>query len=463
MKKQHQILLGIVGISFIAGMGVQYMIGGNSSGASDGDKKVLYWVAPMDANYRRDKPGKSPMGMDLVPVYEGDESSADDASIKISPAIEHNLGVRTAQVKKQDISRVIDTVGSITVDENQVEHTHVYAEGWIKELLVKAEAEQVKKGQLLFRIYSPIIVNAQEEYILAVRNNNSALKNAAIKKLKSLGFSDKQFETLKSTKKAQDLIDVYAEQDGIISQLNIGEGMFVKPERILIVVEDLSKIWMIAEVYERQSNWVQVGQKAEMTLPYIPGKTWSGEVNYIYPSLDQKSQTLRVRMMFENKTGDLKLNMFGDVKIYADPRKDTIVIPRESVVYTGKETRVVIKHETGRYSTRPIKIGIESDDNIEVLEGLKEGEVVVTSAQFLIDSESSLNASFNRADAGQESMDHSAHMHQEMDHSSHSHHEMNHSSNKTEAEDHSDHTEHDNHMNGHEKSQNPDPHAGHQH
>lgn len=437
MKKQYQILIGIAGISFIVGMGAQYMIGSHSANTVSDDKKVLYWVAPMDPNYRRDKPGKSPMGMDLIPVYEGNEKNSDDASIKISPTIEHNLGVRTAKVKRQDISRVIDTVGSIAVDENQIEHTHVYAEGWIKELLVKAEGEHVKKGQLLFRIYSPKIVNAQEEYVLAVRNNNSTLITAAIKKLKSLGFSDKQLETLKQTKKAEELIDAYAEQDGVISQLNIGEGMFVKPENILIIIEDLSKIWMIAEVYERQSNWVKVGQKAEMTLPYLPGKSWLGQINYIYPSLDPKSQTLRVRMMFENQTGDLKLNMFGDVKIYADPRKDTIVIPRKSVIYTGKETRVVIKHEQGRYSTRPIKIGIESDDQVEVLEGLKEGETIVTSAQFLIDSESSLNASFNRTDAAPESMDHSKHDSEA----------MNHEDSKAD----------------HAEDQNPDPHAGHQH
>ncbi|MBT6207703.1 MAG: HlyD family efflux transporter periplasmic adaptor subunit, partial [Francisellaceae bacterium] len=175
---------------------------------------------------------------------------------------------------------------------------------------------------------------------------------------------------------------------------------------ILIVVEDLSKIWMIADVYERQSNWVKVGQKAEMTLPYIPGKIWSGEVNYIYPSLDLKSQTLRVRMMFENKSGDLKLNMFGDVKIYAEPRKDIIVIPREAVIYTGKETRVVLKQEQGRYSTRVINVGMESDDIIEVIHGLSEGEEIVTSAQFLLDSESSLKASFNRIDASSNTSSH---------------------------------------------------------
>ncbi|MBT6538299.1 MAG: efflux RND transporter periplasmic adaptor subunit [Francisellaceae bacterium] len=392
-------------IGFILGVVTQKLYQ-TSFKSNTTEKKIIYWVAPMDPNYRKDKAGKSPMGMDLIPVYEGDEANTTDTSIMISPTIEHNLGVRTAKVEKQEIFRMIDTVGSITVDENQIEHTHVYAEGWIKELLVKVEGEHVKKGQLLFKIYSPKIVTAQDEYLLALQNKNIALKGAATKKLQSLGFSTKQFKDLEYTKKSNELTDIYAEQDGVVSQLNIGEGMFVKPDSILIVVEDLSKIWMIADVYERQSNWVKVGQKAEMILPYIPGKIWSGEVNYIYPSLDLKSQTLRVRMMFENKSGDLKLNMFGDVKIYAEPRKDIIVIPREAVIYTGKETRVVLKQEQGRYSTRVINVGMESDDIIEVIHGLSEGEEIVTSAQFLLDSESSLKASFNRIDASSNTSSH---------------------------------------------------------
>ncbi len=195
------------------------------------DKKIEYWVAPMDATYRRDKPGKSPMGMDLVPVYESDSSDGGDETgvIKISPTVEHNLGVRTAIATKKDISRVIETVGSITADENQIEHVHVYANGWIKELLVKTEGEKIKKGQVLFRLYSPTLVNAQEEYVLALKSNNGSLTRAALKKLRSLGMGDKQIETLKQTRKASELVDIIAEDGGIISQLNIAEGMFVKP------------------------------------------------------------------------------------------------------------------------------------------------------------------------------------------------------------------------------------------
>jgi membrane fusion protein, copper/silver efflux system len=415
VKKKHMVFLGLgaLVLAFIGGIGAHHWLGGcpSSSGKST-DKKILYWIAPMDPNYRRDKPGKSPMGMDLIPVYEGGNATQEDTSIKNSPNVEHNLGVRTTKVKRQNISRVIDTVGSITVDENRIEHTHVYTDGWIKELLVKTKGEKVTKGQLLFRIYSPALVNAQKEYLLALKAKNTTLQEAAKKKLYSLGFSKKQMTTLKKSKKVSELVDAYSEQGGILSQLNVAEGMFVKPDTMIIVVEDLSKIWLIAEVFERQSNWVKVGQKAEMSLPYIPGKTWPGEVNYIYPELDPKSHTLKVRMIFENESGDLKLNMFADVKIYADPKKASLVIPREAVIYTGKETRVVVKTGKGSYIVRPIKIGIEFDEMVEVLEGLKAEEIIVTSAQFLIDSESSLSASYTRTDADStEANPHARHKH----------------------------------------------------
>lgn len=393
-----KIVLLILG-AFALGVVVQKYLGSSreQSPNTTTEKKIKYWVAPMDATYRRDKPGKSPMGMDMVPVYEEENSGNDEEGlIRISPTVEHNLGVRTAIVRRQDISRPIETVGYIAADENQIEHVHVYANGWIKELLVKAEGEKVEKGQVLFRLYSPTLVNAQEEYVLALKNNKASLVSAALKKLHALGVGEKQVVHLKKTRKASELIDIISETEGIISQLNVGEGMFVKPEKILLVIEDLSKIWLLAEVYERQSSWVKKGQKSEMTLPYLPGKKWEGKVNYVYPTLDPKTQTLKVRMMFDNTSGELKINMFGDVKIHAQPRKNIIVIPREAVIYTGQENRVIVKLKKGKYVARLLKVGLETHENIEVLEGLEEGETIVTSAQFLIDSESSLKASFNR-------------------------------------------------------------------
>jgi membrane fusion protein, copper/silver efflux system len=392
----------VILIAFAAGVGTNYWFSGKAAVVSDsGEQAPLYWVAPMDPSFRSDKPGKSPMGMDLIPVYE--EGTSNDGSITISPRVEQNLGVRTATVKKQDISRIIDTVGSITVDENKIEHIHVYTEGWVRQLLAKTEGEYVKKGQLLFRVYSPTLLNAQKEYLLALQNKNTLLQQAGLKKLQALGFSSGQTKKLRATRKVFELVDVYASQAGVISDLKISEGMFIKPNQTIMVIEDFSQIWLMAEIYERQANWVAKGQKAEMSLPYLPGKKWFGEVDYVYPELDKKSLTLRVRLKFNNSNNELKINMFGDVKIYTTPQENALVIPREAVIYTGQETRVVMQLADGQYATRQIKIGIEADDLVEVTDGLQAGEVVVSSAQFLLDSESSLAASFNRIDEAKDS------------------------------------------------------------
>lgn len=367
----------------------------------------LYWVAPMDPSYRSDKPGKSPMGMDLIPVYS--EDNATDRVI-ISPSVEQNLGVRTAPVLRTTLSREIDTVGYVMVDENNIEHVHTYTDGWVKKLFVKTVGEHVNKGQLLFELYSPTIINAQEEYILALKSGNTSLIEASNNKLLTLGVTNDQIEELKKTQKAKQLIPVYAEKPGIVSSLNVREGIYVKPEKDLITLEDLSRIWVLGEVFERQSQWVKKGQKAIATLSYLPGKEWAGEVDYVYPRLDPITHTLKVRLVFDNPEEILKPNMYADIIIFAEPSDNVLVIPREAVIYTGEGARVIVKEKDGEYIAKSIKIGIESDDVVEVLYGLEEGEIIVTSAQFLIDSESSLKASINRIVDEQEDSA-SPHMH----------------------------------------------------
>ncbi len=398
--KKYLIGAGIVAVLFLSGMLTQYYWfsanTASSHGSSDkngASKKPLYWVAPMDPTYRRDKPGKSPMGMDLVPVYE--EANNGDA-VKISPAVEHNLGVRTSTVKRQPLSRQVNTVGYVMVDENRIEHVHTYTDGWVKKLLVKTTGEHVHKGQLLLELYSPTLVNAQEEYLLALKSNNKALVNASHKKLLALGVAESQIQELKNTKKSMQLVKVYAGQSGIVSALKIREGMYVKPDKDLLTLEDLSHIWVIGEVFERQSGWVKEGQQAEASLPYLPGKKWTGKVDYVYPRLDPTTHTLKVRLRFENLEEVLKPNMYADISIFALPEKDVLAIPREAIIYTGEGARVIVSLGHGRYKAKPVELGIESGSQIAVLSGLKEGEKVVVSAQFLIDSESSLKASFGR-------------------------------------------------------------------
>lgn len=357
------------------------------------EKKILYWVAPMDPTYRRDEPGKSPMGMDLVPVYdEGDEGSA----VKISPAVENNMGVRTAKVVNDRLWRRIDTVGYVDFDENKISHIHLRTKGWIEKLYVKSEGERVKKGQLLFEVYAPELVNAQEEYVQALRSHNKGLTLASRERLIALGISPNQIDQLNRTRKVRQYVRVYAKQNGIIAKLNIREGMFVMPQKLVMSLADLSSVWLLAEVFEKQVDWVKEGQSADVTLSYLPGRVWEGKVEYIYPSLDQKTRTLKVRLKFENKDESLKPNMFANVTIYGGASRKMNLIPREALIRSGNEERVILALGDGRFEPRAVVAGIESGDWIAIIKGLHEGDTVVTSGQFLIDSEASLKASMAR-------------------------------------------------------------------
>jgi len=363
-----------------------------------GEKKILYWVAPMDPNYRRDEPGKSPMGMDLVPVY--DEGAG--LSVKISPVVENNMGVRTAVAEYNKLWRRVETVGYVDFDENRIAHIHLRTKGWIEKLLVKSEGERVKKGQLLFEVYSPELVNAQEEYLQALGTGSRRLIPASKERLIALGISEKQIANLKKKRKVEQYVQIYAPQSGIIDKLNVREGMFVMPSKEVMSLADLSSVWLLAEVFEKQADWIRQGQSADVTLSYLPGRTWKGEVEYIYPSLDPKTRTLKVRLRFDNVDESLKPNMFANVTIYSGPKSEIIVIPREALIRTGSDDRVILSMGKGRFQPRNVVAGIESGDWIEIASGLEEGDVVVTSGQFLIDSEASLKASLKRMTPKQE-------------------------------------------------------------
>ncbi len=357
------------------------------------EKKLLYWVAPMDANYRRDKPGKSPMGMDLVPVYDDGEEGL---TVKISPAVENNMGVRTAIVKKDKLWRRIDTVGYVDFDENKISHIHLRTKGWIEKLLIKSEGERVKKGQLLFEVYSPELVNAQEEYLQALRSGRKGLSSASRERLEALGISAAQIKKLNKKRRSSQFVKIFAKQDGIVAKLNVREGMFVMPQKEVMSLADLSSVWILAEVFESQADWVKQGQSAEVKLSYLPGRIWEGEVEYIYPSLDPKTRTLKVRLRFDNVDEALKPNMFAGVTIYGGAKREVIIIPREALIRTGNDERVIISVGEGRFQPRDVTAGIESGEYIEIIKGLAVGDKVVTSGQFLIDSEASLKASIAR-------------------------------------------------------------------
>ena len=333
--------------------------------------------------------------MDLVPVY-ADEGSSEAGVVEISPTVVNNLGVRTGLAKFGTLNRDIDTVGYIGFDEEKIFHVHTRVEGWVERLLVKTEGERVEKGQKLFEIYSPDLVNAQEEYLSALRSGNRILIEASEKRLRLLGIEEQQIKRLTQTRKIRQRIDYFSEHTGFLNVLNIREGMFVKPATDVLSIGQLDSVWVIAEVFEQQSGWVRSGQDVDMTVSALPGRNWNGKVDYIYPVLDARTRTLRVRVRFDNPDNLLKPNMYAQLRIHAATDQKTVYIPREALIRSGRMDRVVLSLGDGRYRSVVVRAGIESDHSVEILEGLQEDDKVVTSVQFLIDSESSITAEFER-------------------------------------------------------------------
>ena len=362
--------------------------------AENGEAGVLYWVAPMDPNYRRDNPGKSPMGMDLVPVYA--DAAGDVGTVRIDPAMVQNLGVRTAPVERGKLWRQISTVGYVAFDERKLSHVHLRTDGWIEKLNVKSDGEQVRKGDVLFELYSRELVSAQEEYIQALRGSNDYLKRASRERLEALGISSAQIRQIARDRRASQRVRILASQDGVVDGLNVREGMYVKPATEVLTLADLSSVWLLVDVFERQSDWVAVGQPAEVRLGYLPGRVWAGEVEFVYPTIDPKTRTLQARLRFDNPDDALKPDMYANVRIYAGPKQDVLSIPREALIKLGKAQRVIVATEKGRFRAQQVTAGLESGDFVEIISGLNEGDRVVTSGQFLIDSEASLRASFSR-------------------------------------------------------------------
>lgn len=358
----------------------------------------LYWVAPMDPNYQRDKPGKSPMGMDLIPVYADDLSGGSDiaGTVFIDASVENNLGVKTAKVGLEALSPRIETVGYVAFDESTLWQTNVRAAGWVEKLYINAVGEKVNKGDVLFTLYSPELVKAQEELLSAYKTGRKGLIKGSTERLVTLGVDKAQIRSITRQGKASQTIEIKAPADGVIASLNIREGGYLSPAQAVISAGPLDEVWVDAEVFERQAHWISSGSNAEMTLDAIPGKEWQGNVDYVYPILDPKTRTLRVRLKFSNPNGELKPNMFANIALKPINDDAVLTIPRSSVIHSGGMTRVVLSEGEGKYRSARIEVGREADDKIEVLQGLTQGEHIVTSAHFMLDSESSQSADLSR-------------------------------------------------------------------
>ncbi|GJL93542.1 efflux RND transporter periplasmic adaptor subunit [Hyphococcus sp.] len=398
MTKLRMIIILLVAIGAAGAFFLLRQGGGHSSMkmAYNGERKIEYWVAPMDPNYRRDKPGKSPMGMELIPVYEGGENSGGEPSLKINASVVQNIGVKTADVAREDMARDINTVGSIMIDEEARSDIHVRSEGWIEKLHVEAVGEKVEAGDVLFELYAPALVAAQSEFIQALKIGRAPLIAAATERLTALGMSVDQIAELRRTQKTMRRVAVAAPQSGVVTMLNARDGMYLKPSDMALRLADLSNVWLIADVFDTEAAWVSAGDHAVMTLPAFPGETWEGEVDYVYPTAEMMTRTVQVRLRFPNPGDRLRPNMFANVEIGAEPKEGVLTIPQSAVIRSSKGDRVILALGDGRFRPAEVKTGMESGGKVEVLAGLAEGERVVIESQFLIDSEASLDAGLLR-------------------------------------------------------------------
>ncbi len=371
-------------------------------------RKILYWKAPMTPGFTSDKPGKSPMGMDLVPVYE-DEAEVGEGLL-INPTVIQNIGVKTETVKKRILTREIRTVGILTYDERIVTHIHTKYKGWVEKLYVDFTGQEVNEDDLLAEIYSPELVSTQEELLVAMKYNQSLkdspfseigkgaerLFESTKRRLELFDVPEHQIEQLIRDKKITKTLHIHSPFRGFVIKKEASQGMFIKPGMSLYTIADLTNIWVLADVYEYELPWIKIGQKAEMNLSYYPGKKFQGKVTYIDPFMDPKTRTLKVRMEFNNPTWKLKPDMYANVILKSGIAKNSVAVPEEAIIHSGEKEIVIVQNSSGGFDSRVLTLGAQANGYYQVIKGLKAGENVVTSSSFLIDSESRLKDALSK-------------------------------------------------------------------
>ncbi|MDX1589135.1 MAG: efflux RND transporter periplasmic adaptor subunit [Oleiphilaceae bacterium] len=389
----------------LAGAGGVYVwvhgaMGGD--GNSDGEE-ILYYRHPMDSSITSQTPDKDSMGMDYIPVYAGDAGDSGNdgpGMVSIKPQVAQNLGVRKADARRGDLTPDIHALGIIHYDESGLEHTHVRTEAWVEDLQVRTTGAAVKQGQILFRIDSPRLINAQEEFLQAYRRNAGA--DSARNRLRILGMAEQDIGRIEKTGQSMKLVPVRARRGGVVRELNIAEGMFVQPDSTLMTIADLSRVWVLLELFEPDMDLLREGQSVRITLPFRPDSVHEATVDYIYPSLEAERRVLQARVVLENPDGDLHPGMFVRAGVRVEPLADVVHVPAESVIRTGRNDRLVVALEDGGFQVREVRLGRRVGDRFEILEGVEAGETVVVSGQFLIDSESSTTAGLERLSQGEE-------------------------------------------------------------
>lgn len=396
------VALSILALGFGVAGGVfgERFYSASTMSSEDAGPEILYWVAPMDANFRRPGPGKSPMGMDLIPVYAGQETSGDPSEVRLSVIEVNSIGVRTATARIDEISQRIETVGFVRYNEHNTSHVHTRVNGWIEKLNVRAVGDRVAEGDLLFEMFAPDFAVAVADIALYYRSDDPGLQSSARNKLRSHGASEKQIDAILNEGKNTDRIEVYAPRNGVVTDLAAADGMYLQPNTRAVSLSDLSSVWVVVDVFERDIARLSKDMTAFASFEHLPGVELTGTIEYIYPELDATNRTLPVRLRFDNKDGLLRPNMFGEVALVADATRRSVTVPSEAVIQTGTAERVILKTADGVFIPRLVTTGLSDSfgerARTEIIQGLAAGDVVVASAQFLIDSESSLNAGLMR-------------------------------------------------------------------
>lgn len=366
------------------------------SEAAAGDRKIRYYKSSMTPGETSQSPGKDSMGMEMVPVYE-DPASADNTTITVDPATIQTMGVKVGEVTEGPLKRSIRTVGVVDFNETALTDVTTKFKGWIEKLFVDSTGREVKKGEPLFETYSPDLYNAELEFASLTRSGNTALAKTTLERLSLLGLASPELEKLKTAAQPPRTVTMYSPADGVVVEKTAVEGMMFDPGTNLYRLADLSLVWLKAQIYEQDMAFVQLGQEAVASIDSLPGRKFFGRVTYVYPTLDPKTRTAQVRMEFHNPGLLLKPGMFAKVELESQISPSVTLVPESAVLRSGERATVFVALEGGRFDPREVILGPrDSSARYQVLEGLAPGDKVVTSAQFMFDSESQLREAIQK-------------------------------------------------------------------
>jgi membrane fusion protein, copper/silver efflux system len=405
---------GIVALAIGAGGGYWYAIQERQQAVAPAPEaptqKPLFYRHPMNPEITSPVPAKDEMGMDYLPVYEEEEERGPPGTVKIDPVTVQTMGVRTAIAERRSLTRAVRAVGRVDYDEERLVQLHPKIEGWIETLFVNKTGMAVPRDGELLSLYSPALVATQQEYLLALRNveilktspyldishGAEELVRSSRLRLELLDVPEHQLRELEQTGKVRRDLHLHSPIDGIVLQMGVREGQYVTPQTELYRLADLSRVWVYVDIYEYELPWIQVGDEAEVRVAALPGQTFHGKVSYLYPYLGQQTRTARLRLEFENPDLSLKPAMFTNVTIHASKQVEAVVVPEAAILRTGVREKLFVVREPGKFEPREIKVGVAADGWVEILSGVKPGEEVVTSGQFLIDSESRLREAVDK-------------------------------------------------------------------